>query len=332
MSPKGTPMSPEGMPVSASVGRARTAETRGAAREAGTAGTVGGAGVSGTAGGTGGPSAASDGPRDSGARADCTIDADGRITFRLPSAPATRPHPRLVLRLRPGKGRPEADSRSLDLEAGGPGGHLCALLEPHPALGEGRWDAYLVPGPDAEPQRLRPGLRDLRALVDGHLRDRTSPVAVRVPYATRDGFLALRTWLRTVHAEAGAVDVTDRAITVAVRLHGAALGADALVHLRLRGTGTVRTLRPRADDDGRGFSFTTGTDEAADVGGGADQVWDVFVRPTADAAPVRVARLLDDVADRKHVHVYPAIRTGGLTLRPYYTVDNDLSIAVSRES
>ncbi|MFD8150735.1 transferase [Streptomyces sp. NPDC059720] len=311
--------------------------TAGGAGTTDTAGTAGKAdtdmaGTAGTAGGAGTASAVGGGSRDSGARADCTVDADGRITFRLPPTPATRP--RLLLRLRPRKGRPETDSRLLDLEPDGPGHHLSARLETRPFLAEGRWDAYLVPAPDAGPQRLRPGLRDLRALVDGHLHDRTSPVAVRIPYATKDGFLALRTWLRTAHAEAGAVDVTDGAITVAARLHGAELAADAVVQLRLRGTGTVRTLRPRIDDDGRNFSFSTGTaiGGAADAGGGADRVWDAFVRPTADAAPVRVARLLDDVADRKHVHVYPALPTEGLLLRPYYTVDNDFSISVSRES
>ncbi|WP_369192936.1 transferase [Streptomyces djakartensis] len=290
------------------------------------AGRTGAADDAGTAAAT--AEAEARGLQESEARADCTVDADGRITFRLPPVPATRP--RLLLRPRPRKGRPETGSRLLDLEPDRPGGHLNAVLAPHPALDEGRWDTYLVPGPDAEPVRLRPGLRDLRALVDGHLRARTSPVAVRIPYATKDGFLALRTWLRTVHAEAGAVDVTDRAIGVAVRLHGAVLAEDALVELRLRGTGTVRTLRPRADDDARGLSFTA--DGTAVAGGGANQVWDAFVRPTADAAPVRVARLLDDLADRKHVHVYPAIRSGGSTLRPYYTVDNDFSISVSRES
>ncbi|MFH9011022.1 transferase [Streptomyces sp. NPDC017943] len=300
-----------------------------------TAGTTSGAGMAGMAGRTGAvdeavATAGESGQQEYETRADCTVDPDGRITFRLPPVPA--PHPRLLLRPRPKKGRPGTDSRLLDLEAERPDGPLSAVLPPHPALAEGRWDTYLVPGPDTEPVRLRPGLRDLRALVDGHLRDRTSPVAVRIPYATKDGFLALRTWLRTVHAEAGTVDVTDRDITVAVRLHGARLAEDALVELRLRGTGTVHTLRPRVDEDGKDLSFTAGRDATAGASEGADQVWDAFVRPTAGAAAVRVARLLDDIADRKHVHVYPEIRSEGSTLRPYYTVDNDFSISVSRES
>ncbi|MFD5950318.1 transferase [Streptomyces collinus] len=264
-------------------------------------------------------------------RADCATDSDGRITFRLPPVPGA--HPQLLLRLRPKKGGSETTRHLLDLESDGADGHRHAVLEPHPALDEGRWDVYLLPEPGAERRRLCPGLRDLRSLVDGHLRDRPAPVAVRIPYVTKDGFLALRAWRRTAHAEARAIDVTDRAMTVTARLHGAELQADATVRLRLRGTDTVRTLRPRTDGDARGFSFTVGPGDLADGGGdladgggGAARVWDAFVRPTDGAPPIRVGRLLDDVADRKHVYVYPAVETDGSALRPYYTVDNDLAI------
>lgn len=260
-------------------------------------------------------------------RADCAIGTDGRITFRLPPIPGT--HPQLLLRLRPKKGRSETARHLLDLECDRSDGHRHAVLEPHPVLDEGRWDLYLLPEPGAEAGRLRPGLRDLRSLVDGHLRDRPSPVVVRIPYVTKDGFLALRAWRRTAHAEARTIDLTDRAMTVTARLHGAELHGDATVRLRLRGTDTVRTLRPRTDDDARGFSFTVAPGDLADDGGGAARIWDAFVRPTAGAPPIRVGRLLDDVADRKHVYVYPAIGTDGSALRPYYTVDNDLAIEVT---
>jgi hypothetical protein len=256
-------------------------------------------------------------------RTDCTSDADGRITFRLPGTLAGRP--RLLLRLRPRKGHPEQTLRHLDLEPDADG-RPHAVLEPGTDLAEGRWDLYLLPEQGAGRQRLRPGLRDLRALVDGHLRHRSTPVAVRVPYVTKDGFLALRAWLRTAHAEVHAVGLADGAITVAARLHGAGLRQSATVRLRLRGTGTFRTVRPRIDGDGRGFSFTVGSGDLADPAPEAGRVWDAFVLPEADARPVRIGRLLDDVADRKHVHVFPATTAGASGLRPYYTVDNDLAI------
>jgi hypothetical protein len=261
-------------------------------------------------------------------RLGCTVEADGRIRFDLAARPAEGE--RLLLRLRPKKGQPEKELHLLDLRPADDGRGR-AVLGPHPVLTEGRWDLYLVRDPESARQRLRPGPRDLRALVDGHLRDRLGPLAVRVPYTTKDGFLAIRAWRRPAHAEAAGIDVTDRSLTVRARLHGASLLPGAVVHLRLRGAGgTVRTLEPRAGEDGRSFSFTVGHEELTTGTGAGNAVWDVFVRPGRDAALVRVARLLDDVADRKEVFVYPAITVGGTAARPYYTVDNDLSVEVRK--
>ncbi|MFI1568816.1 hypothetical protein ACH4ZX_38350 [Streptomyces sp. NPDC020490] len=86
-------------------------------------------------------------------RADCTVDADGRITFRLqPDTAAGSPAPYLLLRLRPKKGQPEKGQpevtlRLLDPEPADGDVRRRAVLEPRPALAEGRWDVYLVPGP-----------------------------------------------------------------------------------------------------------------------------------------------------------------------------------------
>lgn len=266
--------------------------------------------------------------RDTELRADCTVDAHGRITFALPLGSALRPQ--LLLRLRPKKGQPEQVVHLIDLEPAEDGSRR-AVLDPEPGLAEGRWDAYLLREPGEERLRLRPGLRDQRTLLDGHTRDRPSPVAVRIPYATKDGYLAVRAWLRTAHSEAGAIDVTDRSMTVAARLHGASLGEGAAVLLRQRGAaGVVQTLEPRAGGDDRDFAFTVDHQELAAAGGTGSGVWDVFLRPAAGAPRIRVGRLLDDLADRKEIFVYPAVTVGGVSLRPYYTVDNDLSVEVTR--
>ncbi|WLW51587.1 hypothetical protein [Streptomyces sp. YU58] len=264
------------------------------------------------------------------ARLGCVVDDSGRIVFDLPAEAARATEgaerQRLLLRLRPKKGEPEKVLHTLALEPGDDG-RLCAVLDPEPVLAEGRWDVYLL-GPGSERQRLRPGLRDLRALVDGQLRDRRTPLAVRIPYATKDGYFAIRAWLRPAHAEVERVDVSDGSTTVGARLHGVSLTAGGTVHLRLRGGGgTVRELKPLASDDGHGFFFTVDHDGLAAARHG---VWDVFVQPSPDAPLVRLARLLDDVADRKEVFVYPAVTVEGACLRPYFTVDNDLSLEVRK--
>ncbi|MFE0250223.1 transferase [Streptomyces sp. NPDC059010] len=277
-------------------------------------------------------------------RADCTIDTDGRITFTLrPPAAIESASPRLLLRLRPKKGQPEKILRPLDLEPSDDG-RLHAVLEPRPTLTEGRWDVYLLPEPgeSGERRRVRPGLRDLRALVDGQSRDWPAPVAVRIPYTTKDGYLAVRAWLRRAHAEVEGVEVTDRSMTVRARLHGTTFAeeaAEAAVRLRLRGgDGVVRTLSPRVASDGREFSFTVDYGELAADHGHGTRVWDLSVqpqpqpqprpRPAADTPPVRIGRLFDDVADRKEIFVHPEAVAGDVVVRPYYTVDNDLSVEV----
>ncbi|WP_406411996.1 transferase [Streptomyces sp. NBC_01614] len=262
-------------------------------------------------------------------RTDCAVDADGRITFALQGPSATA---QLLLRLRPKKGQPENTLHALDLEPA-EDGRLRAVLDPQPALAEGRWDVYLIPEPGAPRQRLRPGLRDLRTLVDGRRSDRQTPVAVRIPYATKDGYLAVRAWLRPAHAEVEDVDITDRSMTVRARLHGASPAEGATVRLRLRGGGgTVLTLAPQPEDDGRGFRFTVEYGELVADGGSGNRVWDLFVQSGSaeGTAPVRIGRLLDDVADRKEIFVFPAADVGGSVVRPYYTVDNDLSILADR--
>jgi hypothetical protein len=261
----------------------------------------------------------------------CAVDADGRITFDLPVRPGEgRQGRQVLLRLRPKKGQPEKTLHVLDLEPTADGRRR-AVLGPQPVLEEGRWDVYLLQGAESERQRLRPGLRDLRALVDGHLRDRPSPLAVRIPYTTKDGYLAVRTWLRPAHAEADGIDVTARSMTVGARLHGASLRKGAAVHLRLRGSGgTVHAVTPQAGDDDRSFSFTVDHEKLAAETVTGNGVWDILIRPATEAPAIRIARLLDDVADRKQVFVYPTTTLGDAALRPYYTVDNDLSVEVTQ--
>ncbi|PVE13575.1 hypothetical protein [Streptomyces scopuliridis] len=268
-------------------------------------------------------------------RADCTVDGENRLTIRLtapatPTAQAPASRPQLLLRLRPPKGQPEQVRRVFDLEPAPGQDRWQATIEPSPAFTEGRWDAYVLPAPGEPRRRLLPGVRDLRALVTGRAPDRTSsPLAVRIPYATLDGYFAVRAWLRPRHAEADRIHVADGAMTVRGRLFGAELDTGAAALLRRRGTGgTVREVELTARGD-HVFSFTAGYRDLLSTPGAGPGVWDVFVRPSADAPRIRLARLLDDLADRKKVFVYPATALDGLNVRPYYTVDNDLSVEIT---
>ncbi|QHY99828.1 hypothetical protein SSPS47_32550 [Streptomyces sp. S4.7] len=211
----------------------------------------------------------------------------------------------------------EETGRVAALEPAG-GDRWRAVLEAAPALEEGRWDAYVLGAPGEERVPLLPGLR---ALVSGAGDGRGAPPAVRIPYATKDGRLAVRAWLRVTHAEAGRIDFSGGSMTVTARLFGALLGDGAVASLHRRGRDTaVREIALRHEGD-RDFAFTVDhRDPPAGAGragsGAAPEVWDVYVRPAADAQRIRVARLLDDVADRKAVFVYPATALGRASARP----------------
>ncbi|MET9417849.1 hypothetical protein ABZY03_27400 [Streptomyces klenkii] len=281
-------------------------------------------------------------------RADCIADSAGGLTFDL-DAPGSGPDPSepdhwtaaLVLRRR---GDDEAEEVRLPLAPDGEG-RLRAVLPSTVALPEGRWDVY-VAFADTEPRRLVPGLADLRSLVDRRPGPSTSPLAVRIPYATKHGNLSLRSWLRAPHAEAGDLHPDASGLTAHGRLHRvadpAAWLADAVVEARLRRapglvvtapvTREKRTDDAPAEEDGQDFSFTLDYARlAAEWRGGLD-VWDLWLCPADGSEPARLARLLDDVVDKQQVFAYPALPVDAeyapAQAGPYYTTDNDLSVRI----
>lgn len=257
-----------------------------------------------------------------------TAREDGRLLVRVRLPLPGSAQPRLLLRLRPKKGEPEETGRDLALEPAGQD-EWQAVLEAAPALEEGRWDAYVVGAPGGDRVPLLPGPRDLRSLVSVGGDVRVMPLAVRIPYATKDGRLAVRAWRRAAHAEAGRIIVAGDSMTVTARLFGARFGEGAVVSLKRRGQRSAATeiaLRAEGDQD---FSFTVGYQGLLAAAGEAAAVWDVYVRPATGAPRIRVARLLDDIADRKQVFVYPSTPLGAVSARPYYTLDNDLSVELA---
>ncbi|WP_329060290.1 hypothetical protein [Streptomyces sp. NBC_01429] len=263
-------------------------------------------------------------------RADCLADREGRLTVDIALPAAQRP--RLLLLPRPKKGRPGDEGHTLELRPLAEG-RWRAVVEPRPHLAEGRWDAYVLDGTGEARQRLLPGLLDLRALQPVRDPGRTPmPLAVRVPYTTQDGFFAVRAWLRTPHAEIDTIRVSGDSMTVRGRLFGARFGDGATVRLVRRGKNHAVREGAVHHDGGHGFSLTAAYRDLLDERGAGGEprrsFWDVFVHPAPDGPRIRLGRLLDDVADRKTVFVYPSADLDGSTVRPYYTVDNDLAVVV----
>jgi hypothetical protein len=252
-------------------------------------------------------------------RADCVADSAGGLTFDVTAGGASSTA-HLVLRRRDGHeevGLPLAPAAA---------GRLRAALPSTVALPEGRWDAYACVADD-EPLRLAPGATDLRALGARIPSGSRGHVAVRIPYATRQGNLTVRSWLRAPHAEAGELRVDSAGLTVRGRLYGTAFAPGAHAEVRPRHSpGPARRIDVAVDEVRFGFSVGY-----AVLGPG---VWDLWLRPHGESGPrVRIARLLDDVADKKPVFTYPRARVetayGPVEAGPYYTRDNDLSVSVT---
>ncbi|MEU3712264.1 hypothetical protein [Streptomyces catenulae] len=266
-----------------------------------------------------------------GLTADTIADSAGGLTFDLAAPPGVRTtwSAALVLRLRGA----DAEEVRLPLGPNGAGG-LRAVLPSTVALAEGRWQVYADLGDGHAPHRLLPGLNDLRSLVDRRPLAGIGRLGVRIPYTTKLGNLALRSWLRGPHAEAGDILVEPAGMTVEGRLYGALPGEGAHVEARARRTaGGGATVTVPLTADGARFSFTL--PYAGPVGHwrGGGEPWDLWLVPAEGAPPVRIGRLLDDVADKKQIFAYPAmpVPAAGAEVRvgPYYTLDNDLALRVA---
>ncbi|WP_245694272.1 hypothetical protein [Streptomyces abyssalis] len=292
------------------------------------------------------------------ARADCTADRAGGLTFdvRLTGRQAARPPADAALLLRLRKRQGPADTVRLPLAPAAADGRLRAVLPGTMWLQEGRWDACLVLG-DGKPRRLLPGVHDLRALIDRVPCGERTWLGVRIPYATKYGNLTVRSWLREPHAECGPLRVADGSMVLRGTLHGARLSPGACLEAHPRDSAAPPVSVPvpldgqdaaaeSAPSPGRGSGeVVTGKRRPASVFTArlpldalppGRRVWNLWLRPSADEGPVRLARILDDVADKKRIFSYPPQHVtgpGGSTrsVRPYYTLDNDLSVRVSCE-
>lgn len=256
-------------------------------------------------------------------RADCVADPAGTLTFELALAPAPGPGAVLLLRRRGGAGT----TVRLPLSTTAPG-RLRAVLEPATELPEGWWDTYVEePGSEHTPAVL-PGLRDLRTLVDRTPDAATATVRWRVPYPTLDGRLAVRSWVRAPHAEAGAIRVSRSGMSVEGVLYGSGAGEGAVVEARLQqDPARLHRVPLTATGEPGGFAFTLPYAPLVTGPLAGEQLWGLWLIPAPGAKAVRISRILDDVWTRHKTFVYPGRPVAeGAVATPCYTVGNDLCV------
>ncbi|GHF48281.1 glycosyl transferase family 1 [Streptomyces mashuensis] len=259
----------------------------------------------------------------------CTVTADGSLAVRLRTGQLTAADTHLLLRHRGSKGK-EAVRVPLPKQRRDAGEWLEVRVDraAH-ALPEGRWDAYTERSGDKTRRRLLGTLVEQKALLGLDLQQTPDGVTAWVPYETSDGFLAVRTWLRERHAEATEVRVGDDGVTVTVTTYGAPLGDGGELVARLRhGDGAAADVRAPLERGEQGGTGTLPLEPMSRRTGAEQDLWDLYVRPAAGAALVRVGRIAGDFADRKGIDTFPAATRGTARLRPYFTVTNDLTVSV----
>ncbi len=142
-----------------------------------------------------------------------------------------------------------------------------------------------------------------------------------------------------VHAELAQVWPRDGRLRLVGKLHGhdpvASAAAPWTLLLVLR-DGPEHVLRYPAPLDGPAFDVSLPVADLVPEGLVLPACWDLYVsQEPASAARerLRVGRRLDDVGGKKKIMVFPgqsvAFGNGTATVKPYYTVKDNLSVEVT---
>ncbi|MEV0926580.1 glycosyltransferase family 4 protein [Streptomyces spongiicola] len=249
---------------------------------------------------------------------DCTAEADGAVTVALLGEPRGRAG---LVCSHPGAAVPDR------VFPFGPSGR--AVIPADAGLAEGVWTCRIDPpaagaadaAREAAPARAHLAVRavDQRGAMRAAERVRPGePVHTLVP-CVRHGGLALRSWVRPVHAESGGITVGSRRITVCGRLLGQArpVGDPVLLLLR-RGADAGELEFPGTRVGADGFRCAIPLAAPVAVQASGHDVWDLWLRHAPGAAPVRIGRVLDDVVEKGGVFSYPAVDL--LRKRPFARV------------
>ncbi|MEU6087487.1 glycosyltransferase [Streptomyces sp. NPDC047085] len=185
-----------------------------------------------------------------------------------------------------------------------------ALVPWDTALPHGTWDAFLTTPSGGEVPLGTDGYGcDTQDLLAVELpRPHGHALALLLPYRNDDGRLQVRSALREVHAEVGAVRVDERAIELRADVWGTALGPGAVVEARHR-RDKKRLLTFPVRDAGDGtlaalIDCRTLADQHTDAEG-KEVIWDFFVRPDAGEPRVTLAKLATDVLKPMDVFTFP---------------------------
>ncbi|MEU1374413.1 glycosyltransferase family 4 protein [Streptomyces triculaminicus] len=194
-------------------------------------------------------------------------------------------------------------------------------------LGEGRWDLHVVRAEDKARRRVVSHLAEGRGLVELEPLP-GGPFTWWVPYPTVDGYLALRAWHRDAHAEARSVRSGDDALTVEGTLHGTEFTSESNPVVIGTPRGETAASEVSADVevvDPASFRVTVPYEALrAARSDGEATTWDLALRITPDAEPIRVGRLIGDIVDRNKTDLYPTVSG----VRPYFTMASDLAVNV----
>ncbi|QFQ97981.1 glycosyltransferase family 4 protein [Streptomyces phaeolivaceus] len=256
--------------------------------------------------------------------------ADGGVTVLLDPAELPAGPLDFVARLRRDPGKRQIRVEVLP-SAEAPDTVLRATLRPaEHTLAEGRWDCYVAPRGSNERVRLAVRMVEQAALVGRAPAVDQRGVGAWIPYATADGFLAVRTWLRPAHAEIDSVEVGEGSVTVTVTRHGDGAGVPLEDGAMVRAVSRVDSaydfsVAVRGVGE-RGVRFTVPYAAVMARRSVEHDLWDLRLEG------VPVGRIGGDVVERRKTDLVPGrvVEHGerGLTrVRPYFTVNNELALS-----
>ncbi|MFE6777365.1 glycosyltransferase [Streptomyces sp. NPDC057702] len=205
-------------------------------------------------------------------------------------------------------------------------------------LAEGRWDCYVAPRGTHTRTRLTAALAETARLIGEPPARDAAGLAPWIPYATTDGFLALRSWQRPAHAEVTRVTVDPDGATVTARVlapTGLSL-TGATAHAASREDSAHDFDVPVTDLGEGNLTFTLPYAEALSRRTVEHDLWDLTVR-TPDQAPIPLGRVTGDIVDRKKTDYAPPAHhdhptRGATRTKPFFTATNNLALSARDEA